>query len=66
MSKADITTNPKWQGEQIDRLLGYEFLRSAVLCEVREMEIQELCDKIGVNKGYVHKVITSARHKLTK
>lgn len=64
MKEKDITADPVWQKEQVDRLLGWELLRRSLLCEMHGMEIQELCDRIGVNKGYVHKVLTSARQKL--
>ena len=61
----DLTLDEKFIEEQIDRLLGWEILQR--YCNNQEnlpMKPLDLCDKIGVNKGYVHQVIIIARNKL--
>lgn len=62
-TSSDITTDPKWIEEQIDRLLGWELLRRELMCDVTPVETIELCDSIGVNKGYVHTVLQSVKPK---
>lgn len=59
----DITTDKAWIDEQIDRLLGWEFLRRELMCDVTPIGTAELCDNIGVNKGYVHAVLKSVKPK---
>jgi hypothetical protein len=62
-TSSDITTDPVWVNEQIDRLLGWELLRRELMCDVTPVETMELCDSIGVNKGYVHTVLQSVKPK---
>ena len=64
-SQQDITLNQDFIDEQIDRLLAWEILqRYSRSYENLPMKPLDLCDKIGVNKGYVHQVITTVRKKL--
>jgi hypothetical protein len=60
----DVTTDPKWINEQIDRLLAWEVLQREFMCVSEPMEILHLCDSIGVNKGFVHSTLVSIRKKL--
>ena len=60
---SDITTDKEWINQQIDRLLAWELLRRELTCDVSPVETSELCDSIGVNKGYVHTVIQSVKPK---
>jgi hypothetical protein len=64
-SQQDITLDPEFIDQQVDRLLSWEILQR--YCNNQEnipMKPLDLCDKIGVNKGYVHQVITTVRKKL--
>jgi hypothetical protein len=64
-SQQDITLNPDFINEQVDRLLAWEILQRYFNGEENlPMKPLDLCDKIGVNKGYVHQVITTVRKKL--
>jgi hypothetical protein len=67
--KDDITASETWQNEQIDRLLAWETLQRAVKSAVtgqppEPVDATELCDSIGVNKGYAHNVLLTVREKL--
>jgi hypothetical protein len=65
MSDRDYTLDKSFIEEEVDRLLGWEILRRYCLCqECEEMKPLELCDKIGVNKGYIHKLIRNIRLRL--
>jgi len=59
----DITTNKEWVNAQIDRLLAWELLRRELTCDVSPVETTELCDSIGVSRGYVHTVLQSVKPK---
>jgi hypothetical protein len=64
-SQQDLTLDPDFINNQIDRLLGWEILQR--YCNNQEnlpIKPLDLCDKIGVNKGYVHQVIITVRKKL--
>lgn len=64
-SQQDLTLDQDFINNQIDRLLGWEILQR--YCNNQEnlpMKPLDLCDKIGVNKGYVHQVIITVRKKL--
>lgn len=64
-SQQDITLDPKFISKEIDRLLGWEILQR--FCRNEEnlpMRPLDLCDKIGVNKGYVHRVTEQIKNKL--
>jgi hypothetical protein len=61
----DITLDPEFVDQQIDRMLGWEILNRYLNHQVNiPMQPLELCDKIGVNKGYVHQVIKTVKQKL--
>jgi hypothetical protein len=61
----DITLNPEWLEEQVNRLAGWEMLHRHVKHQHNlPMKPLDLCDKIGVNKGYVHQVIKTVQNKL--
>ena len=63
--KDDITLDPEWISEQVNRLSGWEYLNRYVRHELdKPMLPQELCDKIGVHKGYIHEMTKSIRKKL--
>lgn len=59
----DITTDKEWIGSQIDRFLAWELLRRELTCDVKPMETLDLCDSIGVNKGYVHTILQAVKPK---
>ena len=61
----DITLGPDWLEEQIDRLSGWEYLNRYARGELdKPLKPQDLCDRIGVHKGYVHNVTQSIKRKL--
>lgn len=65
----DITDDPAWKDQEIDRLLAWETLQRAVKSAVtgqppEPVDATELCDSIGVNKGYAHNVLLTVREKL--
>lgn len=55
----DITTNPEWLSEQIDRLLGFECLIKTLYADPTPIPPALLADKIGVNKGYPNSIISN-------
>lgn len=61
---SDVTADPKWINEQIDRLLAWEVLQREFMGVGEPMEILHLCDSIGVNKGFVNSTLVSIRKKL--
>lgn len=64
-NKDDITLDPEWISEQVNRLAGWEYLNRYLSNELdKPMLPQELCDKIGVHKGYIHEMTKSIRKKL--
>ena len=64
-SHKDLTLDPDFIEEQVDRLLAWEMLKRYFNNqECLEMKPLELCDKIGVNKGYIHKLIRNIRLRL--
>lgn len=65
LPEEDITLDPEWIEEQVDRLAAWEYLNRYVKHELDQpMRPQELCDRIGVHKGYIHEMTKSARKKL--
>jgi hypothetical protein len=64
-SQQDLPLDQDFIDNQIDRLLGWEILQR--YCNNQEnlpIKPLDLCDRIGVNKGYVHQVIITVRKKL--
>ena len=65
LPEEDITLDPEWIEEQVDRLAALEYLNLYVKHELDQpMRPQELCDRIGVHKGYIHEMAKSVRRKL--
>jgi hypothetical protein len=63
--KDDITLDPEWISEQVNRLAGWEYLNRYVRHKLdKPMLPQELCDKIGVHKGYIYEMTKSVKKKL--
>lgn len=60
---SDLTLDPEFLNEQIDRLLGWEMLLRECLGEKEPIQAQDLCDRIGVNKNYVHWVLEEIRNR---
>ena len=61
----DITLDPEWIEEQINRLAGWEYLNRHVRHQLSTpMRPQELCDRIGTYKGYVREVTKSVYKKI--
>ena len=57
-SSRDITNNPEWIAEQVDRLLGFEVLTKLLTADPRPIPPGSLADKIGVYKGYSHSILS--------
>ena len=65
LPEEDITLDPEWIEEQVDRLAAWEYFNRYVKHELDQpMRPQELCDRIGVHKGYIHEMAKSVRRKL--
>lgn len=64
-SQQDTTLDKDFINEQIDRLLGWEILNRYLNHQNNlPLEPLKLCDKIGVDKQYVHRVIKTVKYKL--
>jgi len=64
-NKKDITLDPEWIEEQVNRLAGWEYLNRRLKHQLNEpMRPQDLCDKLGVHKGYIHEMTKSVRKKI--
>ena len=62
---SDPTLDPKWIVEQVDRLLAWEMFTRALTYRMHEELLpQDLCDRIGVHKGFVYEIIKSVRQKV--
>ena len=63
--KDDITLDPEWIDEQVNRLAGWEYLNRYVRHQIdKPMRPEELCDKIGVYKGHIHDISKSVKKQL--
>ena len=61
----DCTEDPYWILEQVDRLLAWEIMQRYFRHQcTEELLPQELCDKIGVHKGFVYEIIKSVQKKI--
>lgn len=61
----DITLDPEFLNEQIERLLGWEIMLRECLAQKEPIPAQELCDRIGVNKNYIHWVLEDIRERIS-
>lgn len=61
-SATDITLNPKWLEENSNRLIAFEILQRHLFARHQEMPPEVLADKIGMDKGFSHKVIQRIKH----
>ena len=65
LPEQDITLDPEWIEEQVDRLAAWEYLNRYAKNQLDQpMRQQELCDRIGVHKGYIYEMAKSVRKKL--
>lgn len=64
MKSSDITLDPKWQAEQMDRLLGFEILTRSLTAQYQPMSPELLADKIGAHKGIAFTIIQNLQRKL--
>ena len=53
----DITTSLDWQGEQIDRLLGFEILTRTLRAQYQPIDPAHLADKVGLDKGSAFRIV---------
>jgi hypothetical protein len=63
-SEIDITLDPEWQAEQMDRLLGFEILTRTLRAQYQPIPPEVLADKIGMDKGFTHQIIKQLQRKL--
>lgn len=62
--QVDTTKDKVWIQEQIDRFVAWEiFTRIARGEEMLPMPPLDLCDRIGVNKEYVHDLIQQIKKR---
>jgi hypothetical protein len=64
MKSSDVTLDPKWQAEQMDRLLGFEILTRSLTAQYQPMSPELLADKIGAHKGIAFTIIQNLQRKL--
>ena len=62
--ESDITLDPKWQDEQVDRLLGFEILQRMLHAEYQPIEAAILADKVAIDKGAAYRIIRSIEQNL--
>ena len=62
--ESDITLDPKWQDEQVDRLLGFEILQRMLHAEYQPIEAAILADKDAIDKGAAYRIIRSIEQNL--
>jgi len=60
----DVTSDPAWKDEQMDRLLGFEILKKICMADPDPIPPALLADKIGLNKGFSYVMIESISRKL--
>lgn len=61
---SDITLDAKWQGEQNDRLLGFEILQQMLHARYQPIEAAILADKVAIDKGAAYRIILSIKNNL--
>ncbi len=62
-SEGDITLNPVWQAEQMDRLLGFEILTRTLTAQYQPISPELLADKIGAHKGLAFTIVQNLQRK---
>lgn len=60
----DVTTDPIWKAEQMDRLLGFEVLKKVCTGDPDPIPPLLLADKIGVNKGFSFDMLENISNNL--
>lgn len=60
-AERDPTLDPKWLGENLDRMLGYEILQRSFRSEYQEMNPVQLEDAVGVDYGFYARIINKNR-----
>lgn len=63
-SESDITLDPQWQAEQMDRLLGFEILTRSLNAQYQPISPELLSDKIGAHKGFAYTIVQNLQRKL--
>ena len=63
---SDITLDPDWQAEQMDRLLGFEILQRACTATYQPIDPELLADKIGASKGLSFKIVKNLSRRLNE
>ena len=57
----DPSLDPKWIGENLDRLLGYEILQRSIRAQYQEMDPVALEDAVGADYGLYTRIIKKLR-----
>ena len=66
LAQSDITLDPEWQAEQMDRLLGFEILSRVCTATYQPIDPELLADKIGANKGLSFKILKNLSRRLNE
>lgn len=64
MKFSDVTLDPQWRAEQMDRLLGFEVLTRTLTAQYQPINPELLADKIGAHKGIAFIIIQNLQRKL--
>lgn len=62
----DITLDPEWQAQNLDRLLAFEILNRTIQAKYQEMDPQVLADKVGMDKGFAYKMLRHISKRLNE
>lgn len=60
----DRTADPAWIQEQVDRLLGWEYLQMALGCGDGEMDERRMADKLGIAYQFWYSMLQRIRSRL--
>jgi len=60
----DPSLDPKWIGENLDRMLGYEILQRSIKAKYQAMNAVELEDAVGADYGLYTRIIKKTRSLL--
>jgi hypothetical protein len=62
--ESDITGNPEWQFQQMDRLLGWEMLQNALGRGKPENSERVLAERLAMPSGFWHVMIRKIKRRL--
>lgn len=62
--ESDITGDPEWQFQQMDRLLGWEMLQNSLGRGKAETTERALADRLAMPTGFWHVMIRKIKRRL--